>query len=107
MNPELLKLNRMPRKQKGQRIETRSAFFLRYYVSTQDGQRKQECVRLAEKSDLYRSWTDVEPLIAQEMERVNAGTDGPTGRMSLTEFIEKHYLPWCQANRSAATARGY
>jgi hypothetical protein len=54
MNPELLKLNRLPRKQKGQRIETRSAFFLRYYVSTQDGQRKQECVKLAEKSDLYR-----------------------------------------------------
>jgi integrase len=107
MNSELLKLNRMPRQQKGQRIETRSAFFLRYYVSTVAGQRKQECVKLADKSDLYRSWTDVEPLIAREMERVNAATEVPTGRMSLTEFIDKHYLPWCEANKSAATARGY
>jgi integrase len=107
MNPELLKLNRMPRKQKGQRIETRSAFFIRYYVSTPEGHRKQECVKLADKSDLYRSWTDVEPLIERELERLNSPTDVTTGRMSLTDFIEKHYLPWCEANRSAATHRGY
>lgn len=108
MNPELLKLNRMPRKQKGQRIETPSAFFLRYYVSTQDGGRKQECVKLAVKSDLYRSWADVEPLIERELERVNAASDVPTGRLSLTDYIEKHYLPWCEPpNKSAATARGY
>jgi hypothetical protein len=50
------------------------------------------------------AWADVEPLIAQELEHINAGTDGPTGRMSLTEFVEKHYLPWCETNRSAATA---
>jgi integrase len=107
MNPELLKLNRLPRKQRGQRIETHTAFFLRYYVSTQGGERKQECVKIADKSDLYRSWNDVEPLIAREMERVNAAADVPTGRMSLSGFIDKHYLPWCEANKSAATARGY
>jgi integrase len=107
MNPELLKLNRMPRKQKGQRIETRSAFFLRYYVSTQNGQRKQECVKLADKSDLYRSWNDVEPLIQRELDGVNANAEIPTGRMSLADFIDNHYLPWCKENKSAATERGY
>jgi hypothetical protein len=108
MNPDLLKLNRLPRKQKGQRIETRTAFFLRYYVSTPDGRRTQECVKLADKSDLYRSWTDVEPVIARELERVNAAADVLTGRLSLTDYIEKHDLPCCEPpNKSAATARGY
>lgn len=107
MNSELLKLNRLPRKQKGQRIETRSAFFLRYYVSTQGGGRKQECVKLADKSDLYRSWADIEPLIERELDRVNKATDLPTGRMILTDFIEKHYLPWCEKEKSASTANGY
>ncbi len=103
---QLLQSNRIPRKQKGQRVETRTAFFLRYYVSTTDG-RKQKCVKLAEKSDLYRSWNDVEPLIERELEGINAESDIPTGRLSVAEFIEKHYLPWCEANRSAATMRGY
>ncbi len=64
-------------------------------------------MKLADKSDLYRSWTDVAPLIERELERVNASSEVPTGRMSLTDFIENHYLPWCDANKSAATARGY
>jgi hypothetical protein len=55
-------------KQKGERIETRTAFFLRYYVSTTDENgapvRKQKCVKLADKSDLYRSWTDVERMLS-------------------------------------------
>ena len=103
MDPELLKFNRLPRKQRGQRIETRTAFFLRYYVNTHNGERKQECVRLAEKSDMYRSWNDVESLIARELERVNASVDLPTARMSITDFFEKHYLPWCKTTKAAAT----
>jgi hypothetical protein len=55
MDLGLLKNNRLPRKQKGQCIETATAYFLRYYV-TVDGQRKQECVKLANESDMYRSW---------------------------------------------------
>ncbi len=107
MNVELLKLNRLPRKQKGQRIETPTAFFLRFYTTAQDGKRTQKCVKLADRSDLYRSWTDVEPLIQRELDGVNANAVIPTGRMTLTEFIDKHYLPWCEANKSAATERGY
>ena len=33
----MLKADRIPRKQKGQRIETRTAFFLRYYTTTTNG----------------------------------------------------------------------
>jgi integrase len=104
----LLKSNRKSRKQTGQRFETDRAFFLRYYHTEQDGKRKQKAVLLAYKTDMYRSWVDVEPLIRRELERVN--TDGqPTssGRTTLAEFIEGSYLPWCKANKAASTANGY
>ena len=103
---QLIKTNRLPRKQKGQRIETSSAFYLRFYVTTPDG-RKQKCVKLADRSDLYRSWKDVEPLIQQELDGVNTNAVVVTGRTTLTDFVEQQYLPWCEENRSASTGRGY
>jgi integrase len=106
---QLLKSNRLPRKQKGQRFETDRAFFLRYYHTTEDGTRKQKAVLIAYKSDLYRSWADVEPLIETEMKRVNEAAENtmPTGRVALSDFVEREYLPWCVANKSAPTANGY
>src|SRR5215471_12965974 len=106
---QLLKSNQLPRKQKGQRFETDKAFFLRYYHTTEDGNRKRKAVLLAYKSDLYRSWADVEPLIEAELKRVNAQSENtiPTGRVALSDFVEKEYLPWCEANKSAPTANGY
>ena len=104
----LLRANRQPRKQKGQRFETDRAFFLRYYHTDSDGKRKQKAVLLAYKSDMYRSWVDVEPFIRRELARVN--TDGQvttTGRTTLTEFVETVYLPWCNANKAAPTVNGY
>ncbi len=29
------------------------------------------------------------------------------GQQTLTEFIEKHYLPWCRENKAAPTANSY
>jgi len=104
---DLIRRNRLPRKQKGQIFETTAAWFLRYYHTQSDGTRKQKAVKLADKSDLYRSRTDVQPLADQILEGINKDSDIPTGRASLTDFIEKHYQPWVNANKSAATARGY
>jgi len=98
----LLKRNRLPRKQKGQRIETPTAFCLRYY---EDG--KQKFTTLAYKGGMYRSWNDVEPLIENVLVGVNEGREIVTPQQCLTDFIEKHYLPWCEANKSAPTANGY
>jgi site-specific recombinase XerC len=103
----LLNRNRLPRKQKGEIIETRTAFFARYYVSTEDGKRKQKCVKLSDRSDLYRSRSDVQPLMDRVMESVNSQSEIITGQQALTDFIERHYLPWCDANKSAPTANGY
>jgi len=106
---QLLMSNKLPRKQKGQRFETDRAFFLRYYHTAEDGKRKQKAVLLAYKSDLYRSWSDVEPLIQAELKRINEEVEStiPTGRVALSEFVEKIYLPWAQANKSAPTANAY
>jgi integrase len=106
---QLLMSNKLPRKQKGQRFETDRAFFLRYYHTAENGKRKQKAVLLAYKSDLYRSWSDVEPLIQAELKRINEEAEStiPTGRVALSEFVEKTYLPWAQANKSAPTANAY
>ncbi|GAC1438246.1 MAG: hypothetical protein NVS1B11_23850 [Terriglobales bacterium] len=102
MDISLINRNRVPRKQKGQRIETPTAWMLRYYVNG-----SQKCITLASKNDLYRSWADVELLIVRVLEEVNAGRDVVTSEIPLAEFIEKQYLPWCEINKSAPTADGY
>jgi integrase len=104
----LLKRNRIPRKQKGEIIETRSAFFGRYYHTAEDGTRKQKAVKLAEKSDLYRSRVDVQLLMDNLMRTINEeAASAVTPQHTLEDFIENHYLPWVDANKSAATANGY
>jgi integrase len=105
----LINRNRLPRKQKGEIIETRTTFFARYYHTAEDGTRKQKAVKLCEKSDRYRSKTDVQPLMDRLMESVNAGQGSEiiTGQESLSDFIEKHYFPWCEVNKSAPTVNGY
>jgi len=30
-----------------------------------------------------------------------------TRQLSITDFIEQHYLPWCQQNKSAVKANSY
>jgi hypothetical protein len=42
------------------------------------------------------------------MERVNTGHEvRATGQWKISDFVEKIYLPWCEANKSAPTANGY
>jgi len=99
---QIVKSIRRPRKQKGQRIETPTAWMLRYYV---DG--KQKCITLAPKNDLYRSWADVEPLIERELGQLESQTKAVSGSVRLSEYVEKHYLPWTEANKAAVTANSY
>ena len=58
---ELLRRNRSRRKRVGGIIETHTAFFGRYYTSDtyDNGRRKAKTVKLADKSDIYRSKADV------------------------------------------------
>ncbi len=104
---KLLQNNRKPRKQKGELYDTDTAFFGRYYYTAEDGSRKQKAVMLARKSDLYRSFADVQPLMDRLMADVNSEAVQVSGRATLTEFVENHYLPWVHENKAAATHDGY
>jgi integrase len=104
---KLLQNNRKPRQQKGEIIETSTAFLGRYYYTAEDGSRKQKAVTLARKSDLYRSRSDVQPLMDRLMADVNSEAVQVSGRATLTEFVEDHYLPWVRDNKAAATHDGY
>jgi integrase len=91
------------------------AWCLRYYTdevytegkSKGKGKRKQKLVWLAPKNHLYRSWDDVEPLIKRALEEINAKREYVTSDIGLSDFVEKHYLPWCESEKSAPTANGY
>jgi integrase len=104
---KLLQNNRKPRRQTGQIIETETAFLARYYHTLPDGTRKQKAVTLAKKSDVYRSKSDVQPLLDRLIADVNSETIQVSGRATLTEFVEEHYLPWVLENKAASTHDGY
>ena len=99
---QLIKRNRLPRKQRGERIETKTAWCLRYYVGG-----KQKFITLAHKDGMYRSWMDVEPLIENVLREFNEGRDVVTPQQTLAGFVEGHYLLWCDANKAAPTANSY
>ncbi len=81
---------------------------MRYYHTAEDGTRKQKAILLAYKSDIYRSWSDVEPLVQAELTNINTETQpSVSGRTPLSDFIENVYLPWCETNKAAPTANGY
>jgi len=50
---QLIRRNRLPRKQRGERIETKTAWCLRYHING-----KQKSITLAQKGSLYRSWNE-------------------------------------------------
>ena len=92
-------------KPQGQRIETATAFFLRYYRTT-EGQRKKVMVKLADKNREYRCWDDVEPLIARLLE-TSEQSCAATAQLTIAAFVHDHYLPWVKANKAAVTYQGY
>jgi hypothetical protein len=104
---KLLQSNRKPRPQKGQIIEADSAFLGRYYHTLPDSTRKQKAVTLARKADVYRGKVDVQPLLDRLIAAVNSEVAQVSGRVTLTDFVENHYLPWVRDNKAAATHDGY
>src|SRR6266852_7494406 len=95
---DLIQRNRLPKRQTGQVIESKTAFFIRYYHTTETGERKQKCEKLADKSDLYRSKNDVRPLAARVMQLVNTGRVIPQASDTLADFFRDVYLPWLEKN---------
>lgn len=79
-----------------------SAWYLRF----RDGG-KQRCKRLADVCDQYRREKDVEPLAAEFLAPFNAGKVRAESWISVSEFAEKHWLVWAEANCKPSTYAGY
>jgi integrase len=96
------------RPQRGQRIETASAFFVRFYQTSPNGERRQKSIKVADKTDVYRTWRDVDALVVNIMLDVNAGIEPVrVATESLSSFVEDDYLPYCRENCAASTAHSY
>jgi integrase len=90
----------MHRKQNGQRYETASAFYIRVYDRT----RKKVSIKVADKSDSFQTWADVEHLLAAKLTEIN-GT--PRTPRNITDYVEMVYMPWVRENKAAATTYAY
>jgi integrase len=109
----------MTRYQNGHVYEAFGAFHVRFYQNEIDGGRvvrKQRSHRLCAKDRVHYSATckPVKLLCADFMQKVNTSTATETN-MSIAEFWEKRYLPYCEeivaltgkARYKKATVRGY
>jgi integrase len=85
------------------------AWYVRYRerVRQEDGSIKlrQKANRLGSLKD-YPGESLIKPLLAEFLCKLNAGNFTPEPGMTLTEFVEKIYLPYLQEKR-ASTKKGY
>src|ERR1700730_405814 len=68
---------------------------------------KQRCKKLAEYGDRYRSQKDVRPLLDDYLRPLNAGRIKPESTLTITEYVERFYLPYAQDNCKPSTYSGY
>jgi len=104
--------NREPRKQAGEIIETRTPILspILYQRHLQQRTTQDEGRQAVRQSDINPSKADVQPWMDRLMEAVSAGKGFPSGtQLSLSDFIEKHYLLRHEKEKSVSvsTANGY
>lgn len=102
-------MTKVVRYQEGYFFKHHGAWFVRYRerMRQQDGSIKlrQRAERLASVSD-YPTESQVKPVLAEFMQRLNAGKQFADASMTLQEFFERVYVPYIQEKR-ASTKEGY
>lgn len=92
------------RQQKGYIKKSHGAWFGIYYRDEMqpDGtiKRVQKCKKLADYGDRYRAKKDVKSLLEAILRPINDGKVTATATMSLTEFVEKEWLPYLGLKKS-------
>jgi integrase len=98
------------RYQKGHLYRDHGAWFVRYRdrIEQPDGSFKQQrtAERLGSLQD-FPSKSEIEPLRAAFMQKVNAAQVSPNPSMTVAEFVEQFYLPWVKRELRASTHKGY
>jgi integrase len=102
-------MTRPVRYQDGYLYVDHGAWFVRYRerVRQDDGsiKLKQRATKLGNVRDYPRK-SNIRPLLAEFMQRLNAGKFAPETSITLKEFGEKIYLPYIEEKR-ASTKKGY
>src|SRR5512146_2078238 len=78
-------------------------------VVTPEGttKRVQKSKKLVEYSDKYRTEKDVQPLLDEILQPLNAGKVDVRSTMAITTFVDSKYLPFVRENHKASTYNGY
>src|SRR5579864_8546939 len=100
----------MARIQKGYIKKSHGAWFgVWYQDELKDAtiKRVQKARKLANYGEGYRCKRDVRPLLEEILEPLNMGTCDVRSTMTLSEFVEKDWLPRCERELRPATVRGY
>ena len=104
-------MKRARRHQKGYVFRKGSFWYLRYYdrESQIDGTavQVQKCRKLVEFGGEYRSKSAVRVLADEFLAPFNNGTLSPASTMTLTQFVDKRYLPHIQSHKEPSTYAGY
>ncbi len=69
--------------------------------------RRQHSERLCEYSDRYRARRDVQPLLDAKLADINASRCTPESTGSVATYVEKHFLPYADAELKPSTRRHY
>lgn len=98
------------RTQKGFVFKASGAWYLKFREQVlEDGKivRKLKTHRLADVDDYCRTKNDAEKLAADFLKPLNEGKLDARSTMSLTDFVEQHWLPWVETQTRPASYHGY
>ncbi len=102
-------MTKLVRYQEGHLYVHHEAWYVRYRerVRQEDGstKRRQKAQRLGSLED-YPLESQIKPLLAEFLGKLNAGNFTPEPAMTLKEFVDKIYLPYLEEKR-ASTKKGY
>jgi integrase len=69
--------------------------------------RRQHAEKLVEYCDRYRSKRDVQPLLDAKLRRLNERRTSPESTLSIAEYADKFFLPYCERELRPSTSYGY
>jgi hypothetical protein len=101
---------RQPSTQRGYIFKRKRSWYGRWRQDEiQNGNvvRVQRCEKLCPYSDRYRTKKDVQPLLDEKLQPLNAGTARPESTLSIREYTEQFFLPNAERELRPATYNGY
>ncbi len=98
------------RQQEGFIFKASGAWYLKYredVVENNEIVRKLKTHRLADVDDRCRTISDARKLAKEFLKPLNEGKLDARSTMSLTDFVEQHWLKWAETQTRPATYYGY